>query len=108
MRRFFCFVSADPGYTSNWVMHVFSVTFMHVLERQVADSWALAEGKHHPVGQVLFVQCGQLTFGFLPGHCSPCASDLDKCDGSSFLACGLLLEPFGTRRYVLPLAYILY
>lgn len=49
-----------------------------------------------------------LTFGFFPGFCSPCASDHDNCDGSPFLACGLLLDPFGTRRYVLALAYILF
>lgn len=49
-----------------------------------------------------------LTFGFRPGLCSPCASDDDNSDGFPFLACGLLLDPFGTRRYVLALAYILY
>lgn len=37
-------------------MHGFYVDFKHLLERQVADIWALTEGKHHPIGLALFVQ----------------------------------------------------
>lgn len=62
----FCFVSADPGYASDSDMRFFSVDFMHLLERQVADVWTLAEGKHHPVGQALFVQCDQPDFWLSP------------------------------------------
>lgn len=50
---FFFSVLSDPDSASDSDMHVFSVDFMHLLERKVADSWALTEGKHHPVGLTL-------------------------------------------------------
>ena len=42
-----------------------------------------------------------LTFGFLSGLCSLHTPEQHICNGFAFLACGLLLDPFGRRRYVL-------
>lgn len=48
-------VSPDRDSDSDYDMLIFSLDFMQVLARQVADSWAVTSGKHHPIGLALSV-----------------------------------------------------
>lgn len=97
----YCFVSPDPDYASDWDMHVFYDTFIQVLEWPVADTGALTEGMHRPAGLDCLSSAVSLTFGFFPDLCSLHTPEQHNRDGSPFLACGLLLGPLGTRRYVM-------
>ncbi|KAB1271776.1 Glycerophosphodiester phosphodiesterase domain-containing protein 4, partial [Camelus dromedarius] len=68
------FLSPDSDSASDSDMLVFFLAFMHLLERQMAHHWALTKGV-----------------------CSLPTPEQHICDGSPFLACGLLLDSFGRR-----------
>lgn len=48
-------VSPDPDSANDSDMLGFYVDFMRALAREVADSWAVTAGKHHPIGLALSV-----------------------------------------------------
>lgn len=48
-------VSPDPDSANDSAMLICFVDFMPTLAREVADSWAVTAGKHHPIGLALSV-----------------------------------------------------
>lgn len=67
----------------------------------MADSWAVTTGKHPLVLSTICPDASSLIFGSLSDLCSLHTPVLHYGDESPFLACGLLCDLFGNRRYVM-------